>query len=59
MVIEVKKKLAAEFSANDSDEVIELLIYCRYILTLYRQASVIGVVILGIAFTFIAKMMLQ
>ena len=42
MVVEIKKKLAAEFSANDPDEVLELLIYCRYILTLNKQAAVIG-----------------
>ena len=44
MVIEVKKAVPAKFSMNEPTNVIEMLIYCKYLMTLYdHQTPLIGI----------------
>ena len=43
MVVEVKKLVSASFERAKSDDVLELLIYCHYILDLNKQSTVIGI----------------
>ena len=43
MVIEVKKSVSVMFQRAEPNDVIELLIYSRYILDLKKQNSVIGI----------------
>ena len=43
MVIEVKKSISAKFFMSEPSDVIELLIYCKYLLTLHKQKSVLSV----------------
>ena len=43
MVVEVKKSVSVLFQRAEPDDVIELLIYSRYILDLKKQNSIIGI----------------
>ena len=43
MVVEVKKLVPASIEWAKSEDVLELLIYCRYILELNKQSTVIGI----------------
>lgn len=48
MVIECKKTVSAALIMLESNDVIELFIYCRYILDIKQQSSVIGILTDGI-----------
>ena len=39
-VVKVKKSLPVEFSRNNPSDVIEMLVYAQYLLTIYQQAKI-------------------
>ena len=43
MIIECKKAVSLSFLMIDHSDVIEMLIYCQYLLEIYKQAEITGI----------------
>ena len=52
IVIECKKTVSASLVMIEPNEVIEMLIYCRYLLEVREQTNIMGIQLIGIAFIY-------
>ena len=47
MVVEIKKSLSVEFKMINPSDIMEILVYCRYILKLHGISTILGVIMYG------------